>query len=65
MEQLMDGLQFVGFLVVAISVLVALVGSAAGLAIFLYLADRNKRTIAGPPSSRAPLEAPLPTGTAN
>ena len=41
MEQLVDGLQLVGFLVVSVTVLAALMAVAIGIAVFLYMTDRK------------------------
>ena len=54
MEQLVDGLQLVGFLLVAGTVLAALVAVTIGLAAFLYMTDRQIVVVknAGFPQSR-------------
>ena len=48
MEQLVDGLQLVGFLVVGVTVLAALVAGVICIAVFLYMTDRKIVIVQGP-----------------
>lgn len=60
MEQLVDGLQLVGFLVVGVTVLAALVASAICITVFLYITDRKIVIVQGPlrpRESSVPIEA--------
>jgi len=47
-EQLVDGLQLVGFLVVGVTVLAALVAGVICIAVFLYMTDRKIVIVQGP-----------------
>jgi hypothetical protein len=51
-EQLVDGLQLVGFLVVGVTVLAALVAGVICIAVFLYMTDRKIVIVQGPLHSR-------------
>ena len=60
MEQLVDGLQLVGFLVVGVTVLAALVSGAICITVFLYITDRKIVIVQSPERSRessVPIEA--------
>jgi hypothetical protein len=47
-EQLVDGLQLVGFLVVGVTVLAALVAGIICIAVFLHITDRKIVIVQGP-----------------
>ncbi len=60
MEQLVDGLQLVGFLVVGVTVLAALVAGTICITVFLYITDRKIVIVQSPERSRessVPIEA--------
>ncbi len=52
MEPLLDGLQLVGFLMVAVTILAVLVAVAIGIAIFLYRTNRKIVIVQSPRRSR-------------
>jgi hypothetical protein len=52
MEQLVDGLQLVGFLVVGVTILAALVAGAVCITVFLHLTDRKIVVVRGPKDLR-------------
>lgn len=52
MEQLVDGLQLVGFLLVAVTILAILVAVAICIAVFLYMTDRKIVIVQGPGRSQ-------------
>ena len=52
MEQLFNGLQLVGFLLVSVIILGALVAAVGGFAVFLYLTDREVLIIKKPRRTR-------------
>jgi len=47
-EQLVDGLQLVGFLVVGVTILAALVAGAICITVFLHMTDRKIVIVQGP-----------------
>jgi hypothetical protein len=58
-EQLFNGLQLAGFLLVSVIILAALVAVAIGIAVFLYITDREILIIKKPRRPRktdAPVE---------
>ncbi|TAL12217.1 MAG: hypothetical protein EPO02_02315 [Nitrospirae bacterium] len=52
MELLLDGLQLVGFLLVAVAILSVLAAGAIGLAVFRYMTDRKIVIVQGSKRSR-------------
>lgn len=60
MEPLLDGLQLVGFLVVGVTILAALVAVAICITVFLYMTDREIVIVRGPkrsPETDVPVES--------